>query len=148
MGQQFLNTNTHSLWAKKSSHFPPRYTLHCLLSHHHRDHPAHALPKPTWQGQASTWWLWWCSQGEPSREALPLKLTEVGTQDLLNYLTRQTPHSVHFLTSSHFSKNWHSCTALHCTSEQCLDCFLLWLRFWEHCPQLISKLLSPQQMGV
>lgn len=34
-------------------------------------------------------------------------------QDLLNYLTRQMLHSVCFLTSSYFSKNWHSPIALH-----------------------------------
>lgn len=55
------------------------------------------------------------SQGEPPREACLLKLTEVGMQDLLNYLTRQMLHSVCFLTSSYFSKNWHF---PHCTAHQ------------------------------
>lgn len=54
-------------------------------------------PNPTGTSQASTWLVWWCAQGEPPREAFSVE-TEAGTQELLNYLTRQMVHSVRFLT--------------------------------------------------
>lgn len=111
-------------------------------------HPA--LSQPTGTRQASSWWLWWYSQGERPREALLLKLTEVGMQDLLNYLNRQMLHSVHFLTSSYFSKNWHSPMALHIRTLHGFHPFMTgpFQISWEHCPQLASEPLSYWQMGV
>lgn len=90
--------------------------------------PCHRAPsQPTGTRQASTWWLWWYSQGEPPREAFLLKLTEVGMQDLLNYLNRQMLHSVHFLTSSYFSKNWHFPMALHIRTVHGFYSFYDWI---------------------
>lgn len=59
-------------------------------------HPLSSDPAGT--RQASTWWVWWCSQGEPPEKRFLWKLTEAEMQDLFNYLTRQMLHSVRFLT--------------------------------------------------
>lgn len=156
MGQQSLNTNTHPPQARKVCIFPKG--ILCVASFpiitkttQHPSTPRHpTLSQPTGTRQASTWRLWWYSQGEPPREAFLLKLTEVGMQDLLNYLNRQMLHSVHFLTSSYFSKNWHSPMAPHIRTVHGFYPFMTgpFRRSWEHCPQLVSKLLSYQQMGV